>query len=98
MTNEYDIGDLVRSSAPFTDEDGAAADPTTVTVKYRLGTGAITTLVYGEDGALVKDSTGNYHVDIEATVKGILYVYWLGEGTVQAADSDFWVVKPSRVV
>ncbi len=98
MVTEYDIGDLVRSSTSFTNTAGAATDPTVINVKFRLKDGAITTYVYSTDAELVKDSTGEYHVDISASAAGTVYVYWNGTGTVVAADEDSWVVKPSRVV
>ena len=64
MANAYDLGDMVRCSAAFT-ENGAAVDPTTVTFQVRRQpAGTITTYVSG-DPELVKDSTGNYHVDYE---------------------------------
>lgn len=95
---EYDMGDLVRASTAFTNSGGTATDPSTVTVKYRVGAGVVTTYVYGTDAEVEKDSTGNYHVDILANISGVYHVRWEGTGTVTAADEDTWIIKKSRII
>ena len=66
----FQVGDKVRLSAAFTDIDDAAQDPGGVQFKLRAPDGTITTYVYGADVEVVKDSTGNYHVDWLIAVAG----------------------------
>lgn len=93
--NTYQKGDLPRLTALFKNSAGTATDPTTVRFKYTTPAGATTTLVYGVDGALVKDSTGNYHVDLSLTAAGMWFYRWEGEGTVQSVQEGELTVEPS---
>lgn len=88
-------GKLVRASAAFTNSAGTALDPDAVKVKVRTPAKVTTEYVYGTDAEVVKDSTGNYHLDIDASLSGLYYVYWYSTGTGQAAEeSSFEVVDP----
>lgn len=89
MPNTYDVGDLIRVTATFTDSDGTAADPTAVTVYYKDPGGNISELVYGTDTDVVQDSTGVYHCDIDIDESGKWFYRFKGTGTVQAAD-EYW--------
>lgn len=93
----YDIGDLVRVSGAFTVSD-VDTDPTTVTVLYRDPSGNLTTLVYGEDASVVKDATGQYHLDISPDETGKWWFRWVGTGDAQAAEEDYFYIKPTRTV
>jgi len=96
--NHYAVGALVRCSGPFTDAAGAAIDPTVVRFKFkRPDTGAVTTYVYGTDGALVKDSAGHYHVDVSAAVPGEWIYRWESTGTGQAASESSFFADATRV-
>lgn len=64
---------------------GTAVDPTGVFAKYRDPSGNVDTLEYGVDAELVKDSTGNYHVDIPADEAGWFIYYFYSTGTGAAA-------------
>lgn len=94
--NEYDKGDSVRCRATFKDSSNALIDPTAVSFKYKNPSGTITTLVYGTDAALVKDSTGNYHVDVNANQSGTWYYRFSSTGTGQAADEETFTVAESQ--
>ena len=97
--NTYDIGDVVRISAGFTNASAAAADPTAVTVSYRNpSTGAVSELNYGVDAEVIKDSTGNYHMDITTANHGIYYYKWEGSGAVVATVEGFFEVRESNVL
>ena len=94
-------GSLVRSSAAFVNVAGQSADPTTITLKYRTGAGATTTVVY-PSAPIVKDSTGNYHADFDTTgwagPNNLIYLaQWAGTGAVQAIDADEWGVTPPQL-
>jgi len=84
MANVFDIGDLVRVSAAFTDSAGMAA-------------GTTTTLTYGVDAALVRDSAGNYHADISATDDGDWHYRWYSTGSGQASEEHWFRVRPQVV-
>lgn len=96
MTSIYDIGDEVRCSVTFTDQDGNDADPGTVEFKYQQPDGTETTYTYGTDPEVVKSSTGNYHVDVSVTAAGYWYYRWEGTGVVQSASEAWFVARRSE--
>lgn len=95
--NFYEVGDLVRITANFTNEAGAAADPTTVTLlvklRYVIGSTATT---YTYPANIIKDSTGNYHLDFQPTTEGIWDYRWVGTGSVTAAGENAFNVPDSQ--
>lgn len=96
--NTYVSGSLVRTSAAFTDVNGGAADPTTVVLKYKQGNGATQTVTYPAS-PIVKDSTGNYHADLDTTgwagpANRLDIQQWQGTGAVVAIGSDSYEVEP----
>lgn len=95
--NTYDIGDLVRISAAFVNDGGVATDPASgaVIAKYKDPSGNTTTLTYPADVALVKDSTGNYHVDILVDEFGDWHYRFAGTSVVVAADEHRFYVEKS---
>ena len=97
IPNTYTKHSLVRVSAEFT-LASTDTDPVTVTCYYKDPTGNKTTLVYGTDAALVKDSTGKYHVDITAATSGYWAYRFEGSGTVTAANEAEFLVLASQLV
>jgi hypothetical protein len=96
--SKYDIGDSVKSEVRFTDAEGNLADPTAVTVAYRLDGGAITTWVFGVDPEVINDSVGVYHADIVTTAAGVMCIRWAGTGAVIAAVEGRITIKDSCIV
>jgi len=94
VSNVYDQGDLIRLSAAFT-VDGVAANPTIIRCKVRTPGGVVTTSVYGTDAALVRDSTGVYHLDLSVTTSGTYTYRWEGTGAAQAAEETTLLVRRS---
>lgn len=92
----HDKGDLVRCSAAFTDSSGNALDPTTVTFKSKDPSGNVTTYVYGTDAELVKDSVGNYHVDVDGDEAGSWWFRFESTGTGQAAAEERYEINSSE--
>src|SRR4051812_25030190 len=92
---QFDKGALVRVTTTFTSPTtGAVVDPTTVTFKYRNGTGSITSWTVTA-GQIVKASTGVYHADIDTTGEGTWHWAFYGTGTNQGAkEGSFDVVTP----
>ena len=93
--NVYQVGDKIRLSAAFTDIDSAAQDPGGVQFKIRAPDGTITTYIYSTDAELVKDSTGNYHVDYLIATAGRYRYRFAGVTTGQAADEGEFRVQNS---
>jgi len=93
----YDKGDLVRCSASFTDAAGTAFDPANVFFALREPTGAKVTFQYGVDAELVRDSTGVYHIDINASAPGHWWYRFYSTGSGQAAGEGVFVVRRSML-
>lgn len=87
-TASYHIGDLRTLSVAFTDSNGAAFDPDTVTFKMTEPDGTTTSYVEGVDGEAVKDSVGNYHVDWTLAQAGRHHIRWEGTGALATAEPD----------
>jgi uncharacterized protein YfaS (alpha-2-macroglobulin family) len=91
----YQEGDLVRATGVFKNAADVAIDPTTVRFKFTKPNGVQTTYLYLTDVQLVRDSTGNYHVDISADLPGEWYYRWESTGNGQAAEDHQFTVAPS---
>jgi len=92
----YDVGALVRASGVFTNSAGVATDPAAVLFAFKTPAGVETIYAYGTDVELVKDSVGNYHVDINATVTGIWYYRFYSTGSGQSADEEHFTVNDTE--
>lgn len=92
---QYIKGAQVYLSASFTDAAGDLIDPTGVVLKYKIQNGTATTLTYGVDAALVKDSTGVYHCYITPSTAGVYYYRWEASGTTStgAVEGLFVIVE-----
>lgn len=93
--NEYDLGDMVRVSASFTNIDGVAADPTAVTLQVRRPDTSITTYTYGADPEIVKTDVGQYRADLDIDQEGTWRFRWAGVGAVQAAHESVFYIRDS---
>lgn len=92
--NAYDIGELVRCTGTFA-SSGTPVNPAAVMCNVKAPSGTVTTYTYGTDAALVRDSTGVYHVDVDAAQAGeYKYRFW-STGTGQAAAEEMFVVRPT---
>lgn len=100
MTTPYMSGSLITSTATYFDENGDAADPTVVTLKYKTGSGATITAVY-PSLPVTRVSTGVYQAELDTTgftgpAQQLWTVQWAGTGNVQAiAVSHFQVTPPA---
>ncbi len=90
----YPIGQLVRIKAIFADEDGAAIDPSaiTLTIEVNDSTGDVVKMI----GDLTNDSTGEFHYDYDAASTGLVE-YRFVSTTPQTAGQDYFVVQASRI-
>jgi hypothetical protein len=94
LNEVYDLYDVARTAVNF-QVGGVDTDPTALTLIYTNASGT-STLTYGVDVLIVKDSTGDFHADIPLTVAGLWSGYWRGTGTAAGLDPFEWFVKPSR--
>lgn len=95
--NTYEEGDLVRISATFT-TDGVPIDPSAVIFKYKTPAGEITTKIYGTDPEVIKDGTGQYHIDVSVEEDGLWSYRVYSTGTGQAAAESEFSVRKSVIV
>lgn len=97
MTEQINPGDVVRvrtndpaiAGTGFKNAAGVLADPTTVTLRWRVAGGVETTWTWtsGTPGPnIVRDSVGVFHADIPVAVTGLHYFRWKGVGVVDAAE------------
>lgn len=93
---DANVGDMIRCAVSFTTAGGTPADPTTVTAKYETPRGELTSYTYG-GGQIVKDSTGNYHMDITCTEGGKWHYRFAGTGAVVAAAEGEFEVQMARM-
>lgn len=94
-TNTYDVGDQIELSVVFTTAEGAAADPTVVTVQIKDPAGNVTTLEYGESEQVERDETGVYLLDLVADQPGVWAYRWAGTGALTAAAEGTFNVRRS---
>lgn len=80
--NFYERGDTTRMTGAFTDSTGAPANPTATSFSILTPAGTTTTYVYPTDVQIVRDSTGNFHVDWPLAIEGLHYYRFLGSGAV----------------
>lgn len=93
----YNPGDLVTLQARWSVND-LETDPSTVSIQVKDPSGNITTYSYGGAGAVVRDSVGNYHVNITVNTTGVWYYRVLGAGSVQKNGEDSFLVSSSQFV
>lgn len=97
--NTYDIGDVVHLTAVFTNmSTGLPVDPSTVTVVVMAPDTSETTYTY--PATVIRDSTGNYHVDIPVTSDLIAGRYrhrWTSTGTGKASLEGWFLVRARLV-
>lgn len=97
MANTYDIGDVPHVRVEFKNESGTLIDPTAVYLKYRDPAGMTTTLTYGVDAALVRESLGIYYAAIPITASGDWHYRWYSTGSGQASEEHWFRVRPQVV-
>ena len=96
----YDLGDTRRLSAIFKvlGNSPQETDPTTLKFFMREPDGTVTTYVEGTDAELVKNSTGNFHVDWLTAKVGKHYFRWVGTGAAAEVDTGEFEILPGNIV
>ena len=95
MANEYYVGEQVRVTGTFTDIDGDAQDPGTVTITTKDPSGNETALVYGVDAEVIKSATGVYYTDITTDEDGVWHYKYVGTVSGISAGEGWFIVKTS---
>lgn len=90
---------MVRCSGPFTDEaSGDPVDPSVVVFAWKVAGGETTQYTYGVGDRIVKDSVGNYHVDLPTRgLPGMWSTLWASDGVGEAAGPLVFLVQPAPV-
>lgn len=96
--NRYRMGQIARCRGRFRDEDDVLQDPGTVYFHLIDPSENASTLTYGVDATLVKESTGVYYVDVAADEEGVFQYRFYSTGAYQTADEDQFEVVPSEHV
>lgn len=87
--NTYEIGDLVRLTGSFANQNGTLTNPTTVTLMVRNPDG--TTMMVS---SLTNSSTGIFYSDYPVSESGLYYYRYAGAGAVTAAiEAQFQVAQ-----
>ena len=90
----YFAGDELRISIAFTNDVGTATDPTATTLTWQDAAG-FTPKASATLAQLTKDSTGNYHYNIDTTnfVAGTWLVQIVATGAVAAVNVQQFVIN-----
>lgn len=94
--NEYSLGTDVICSVVFRNAAGVIADPDTVKFSVKPPGGPATTYTYLVGQAIVKDSVGQYHVNVDANAAGEWFYRFFSLGNGKAADENSFTVSASE--
>lgn len=98
MAEAFIPGEVARLSLVVTDLSGAAAEPGSITLRVKPGSGVVTNYAYGAAPEVVRDGVGLYHADILLTASGQWAYRWeLSSPNAGAAEGVIVVLK-SRVI
>lgn len=84
--SHFDLGDLMRVTATFTDESDDPVDPTTVRFYVLHDDEEAEVFVYNTDVEVVREGVGVYHLDVSLTEAGYWRVRAAATGDGQAAE------------
>lgn len=91
LIKSYPFDQAVKLKASFSDSASCdPIDPDTVTLRVKSPTG---TLIYTYPADIIKDSTGEYHFDVEADQAGKWFYRWEGTGVHQAVAEHTFTVQ-----
>jgi hypothetical protein len=92
----YQKGQTVKVSVAFTDANGAAANPTTVTCKVEKPDGTETTYTSTSTPSITNPSTGTFQLIVTASQSGMWAYRWEGvTGSTTAIDEEQFTVVGS---
>jgi hypothetical protein len=91
----FDINSVVRLQGAFKNASDAAADPTTITLKYEDPSANETTLTFAAT-ELTKASTGVYYFDLTVDESGTWYYRFESTGVPKTSAEDMFDVRVSK--
>ncbi len=94
----YTDGDVVTVSASFASSTGAAADPTTVKLDYKRPFDTVKTTITYPSAPIVRDSTGNYHANLDTTGQSGNTEAWIYQWYSPQGDPVQAISKPDQGV
>lgn len=95
--NAYEVGDRVRLTATFTDEDDALTDPTEVTIRVQDPSGNEASDTYnGGAGNVTRVSLGVFRLFVTIDESGRWHWKANGTGALVAAQERSFTVRPSE--
>lgn len=85
------VDGVINITATFTDADGIAVNPTTVTFKTMSPCRTETDYVYATDAEITRPATGYYIAQIQPGEAGVWFFRWqsTGVGTTVATEGRF---------
>jgi hypothetical protein len=97
--NTYDLGDLVRVEASFSDALlGGAIDPDVVKLSVKAPGAETVTYTYDDDATIVRDELGEFYAHIDANATGTWFYRWWSTGDGQAAIEKRFQVRGASAV
>jgi hypothetical protein len=100
MTEQINVGDMLRVYVTFTNAAGVVADPSGVTLTVLKPDGthdAYTSGFINIDGSVKTIGNGQFRRDVTLTQSGTWRARWDGTGAVTASEPDAWYVVPDTV-
>ena len=89
------VGEMARMSMLVKDMAGAAADPTTATLKVKTPAGVTTNYTY--PGTVTRLGVGSFQCDVALTEKGKWLYRWETDAPYQGACQGEIPVSPSNI-
>ena len=88
-------GNAVTTTVTFTVPPSTTpVDPSTITLKYKVGSQATVTWTYGGTGSITKTSTGVYAAVLDTTaLAGSWVIEWIGTGACAAISVSYVSVE-----
>jgi hypothetical protein len=97
--NIYDLGDLVKVTAAFSNKQtGEAIDPDVISVSIKTPAGVLTTYTYVADASLVKDDIGQYYAMVNANEPGFWKYRWWSAGFGQTAKEKEFKIRTAQAI
>ena len=99
IVNPFIVGTTTRITTGIIGlSNNLPADPTGLALKIREPDKTLTTLTFGVDNALVKDSVGNYHADVLLDQSGVWHWRWEASGANSGVAEGTLTVLASKVL
>jgi len=96
--NDVVFGAVVQVSLSIKNMTNVLADPSAIRFLVKLPDSSVVTYVYGVAAEFVKDSVGNYHIDLVMNQSGTWVYRWETDSPNGGADEGVVKVNKSNVI